>query len=328
MERRHNYLGHLDSSGQGSFPEGWRFPLVEGHHDPNDELSILHWNAVTFVYRVEDNLNHPQTVNVVGDMNGSRNSIPLERVRNSRYWAVTVQLASRRVYDYLFLVDGLPVLDPVNTRRRTDATLHNPRPGARDAQWSFFWTDYCQDSVVFELWETILLQRLTNHILPFNSLESRIFLQNFDPSKQGASEGRLYRLDLAMGVVNFIDKLLAGAERHHLASYKTCLQLINAILRSRNSYQEPRDVPEEMYVRLYNEMASNEVPAWDYSRYANPSFFLGLLRRHTFTGAFSHPKYGGNTGCYAWDYLAERFPPFEWRLGVEKPWGISEEYFG
>lgn len=327
-DRRHNYLGHLDGTGQGRFPEGWRFPLVEGYRDPAEVRSIVDWNEVTFVYRVEDNANHPHSVRVIGGMNGPRDPIPLTRVGSSRYWAVAVKLPTRRVYDYLFLVDGQPVLDPINTRRRAYRTLHNPRPGAIDEQWSYFWTDYCQTHVVLETWEGILLQRFTRHILPFNSLESRIFLQNLDSSRLGASAGRLYRLDLAMGVVNYIDKVLAGAERHHLAGYRTCLQIINGLLRSRNPYQEPRDVAEEMYELLYREMASNTVPGWNTQRYANPSYFLGLLRRHTFTGAFCHPKYGGNAGAYAWDYLTERFGPFDWRQGVEKPWGTSEEYFG
>lgn len=327
-DARHNYFGHLTSPNQGRFPEGWRFPVVEPFFDPNNEQAILDWNLVTFVYRVEDNANHPQTVSVIGDMDGSRNPIALARIESSRYWAVTVRLPSRRIYDYLYLVDNLPVLDPVNTRHRLAANIHNPRPQGSDERWSYFWTDYCTQPVTFELWEQILLQRLTNHILPFNSRESRIFLENLDPSKLGGSRGRVYRLDLSLGVVNYIDKLLAGPEQHQRAGYKACLAQINTLLRQRNPYQEPRDVPEEMYVALYNDLASNNVPGWNFNAYANPSYFLRLLRRHTLMGAFSHPKYGGNSACYGWDYLAERFPPFDWRQGVEKPWGTSTDYRG
>ena len=48
----------------------------------------------------------------------------------------------------------------------------------------------------------------------------------------------------------------------------------------------------------------HSLSGWDYSRYQSPRFFLQLLRRHTYTGAFSHPKHGGNAGAAGWAYLA------------------------
>jgi hypothetical protein len=327
-EPRHNYFGHLTAPNRGRFSEGWRFPVVAPFFDPARKRAILEWNIVTFIYRTDDDQPAPQTVAVVGDMEGSRRPLPLHRVEQSRYWATTVRLPTRRVFDYLFLVDQVPTLDPVNTRVRPSDRRHFPRPDRSDEQWSYFWTDYCAEALTFESWEQVLLQRLTSHILPFNSLESRIFLGNLDPSKAGASGGKAYRLDLEMGVVNFIDKLLAGAEQHQRSGYKTCLAQINSLLRQRNPYQEPREVPEEMYVQLYQDLATNQIAGWDFSAYSNPSYFLKLLRRHTLMGAFSHPKYGGNSACYAWDYLAERFPPFNWRQALEQPWGSNPDYCG
>jgi len=36
------------------------------------------------------------------------------------------------------------------------------------------------------------------------------------------------------------------------------------------------------------------VNGWDTADYGSPRYVLDLLRRHSFTGAFCHPKYGGN----------------------------------
>jgi hypothetical protein len=59
-----------------------------------------------------------------------------------------------------------------------------------------------------------------------------------------------------------------------------------------------------------------------------------MLRRHTITAAFSHPKYGGNAGGAAWDYLSARYRDangrtlFDWARAIEPPLGASTEYRG
>jgi hypothetical protein len=133
--------------------------------------------------------------------------------------------------------------------------------------------------------------------------------------------------DQSVGVVNFIDKLLAKEENHHLIDYKICLDLINRLLRQRNPFIEPEKMSKEMYIELYNQMASGTVPGWNYGRYGNPRYFLQLLRRHSYTGAFSHPKYGGNVGATGWAYLASRYP-FQWQKALEPPLGINADYRG
>jgi hypothetical protein len=93
-------------------------------------------------------------------------------------------------------------------------------------------------------------------------------------------------------------------------------------------------MPKEMYRDLYEQMATGSVPDWDYQRYNNPRYFLQLLRRHVFTGAFSHPKYGGNIGATGWAYLEEKYRDdrgqtlFNWRRIIEKPLGVSADYHG
>jgi hypothetical protein len=124
--------------------------------------------------------------------------------------------------------------------------------------------------------------------------------------------------------------------------------LIDRLLRQRNPYEEPGRIATSFYAELYDQLAGTApIPGWDYSRYGNPRFFLQLLRRHTYTGAFSHPKYGGNAGAAGWAYLAAnlRDPQsgslpvqtadagpspsyFDWAHGLERPLGRNPEYHG
>ena len=169
-----------------------------------------------------------------------------------------------------------------------------------------------------------LIDRLVRQILPFNDDEARNYLER---GAKAAGVANLHRLDISVGVANYIDKLLAREERHQLPGYQNCLAMIARILRKRDPGTELESIDELHFQRLYADMADpNRVQTlvadgWDIARYGNPSYFLYLLRRHAWTGAFSHPKYGGNSGGMAWAYLAERFKTsadnpvsaFDWR---------------
>ena len=230
---------------------------------------------------------------------------------------------------YKFMVDGQSRLDPINPQR---VMLDDGKT------WSRFFTQLCTVPITFERWEMALLARITSHILPFETKEGRNFLARFYDSLDRRSKdtqfAHAYRLDQPVGVVNFIDKLLAREEGHHLVDYRTCLAEIDRILRRRNPYLEPAIMPVEMYRDLYDEMSRDQVDGWDRGRYESPRYFLQLLRRHTFTGAFSHPKYGGNAGASGWAFLEERYRDeeghslFQWRRIVERPLGENAEYHG
>jgi Gluconate 2-dehydrogenase subunit 3 len=137
-----------------------------------------------------------------------------------------------------------------------------------------------------------------------------------------------------VGAVNFIDNILAKEENHHLVDYKLSLKQIDRVLRKRNPFIEPSDMSKELYIDLYNEMATNKVDGWNYDQYSSPLYFLQLLRRHTYTGAFSHPKYGGNVGASGWAYLSERYRDaegqtlFDWQKAIEQPLGTNNDYRG
>ena len=321
---RHNFYGTLDGQPRAAVSESWRFPIVDAHD--GDEPDADEWNDVTFVYKPGPDTREPITVALLTTAHILYDPIPLARVESSAYWACSLKVRKGRQERYRLLVDGTSSLDPINPQTVTLPT---------GEVWSSFFTWAYNQPITFERWELAILDRLTRHILPFCTPEAENFL------KRHANEGNsrhLYRLDVSVGVSNFIDKLVAREERHRRYAYKTCLEMIDRILRTRYIGRDPEFVEESGYVRLYDEMAHG-APAlfadgWDPMRYSNPAHFLTLLRRHAVTGAFAHPKYGGNAGAMAWAYLSERYRAadgstlFAWPKAIEKPVGTSDEYLG
>jgi hypothetical protein len=312
--------------------ESWCFPIVDSYSDGVNFEASYSYNTVTFVY-ASPGQPLPQNVAVIGTFAHLYEPIPLRRVKfidtDTRYYALAVVVPKGQVHTYKFIVDGEIKLDPINPQR---VVLDNGKT------WSRFFTHLCTQPLSFERRELDLLNRLTEQILPFRTTEGRHFLdlfyQGLSRQAKQTQYAYAYRLDQPIGVVNFIDKVLAKEEHHHLIDYRICLRLIDRLLRSRNPYTEPVDMDKEMYIELYTEMESNNINGWDYEQYNNPRYFLQLLRRHIYTGAFSHPKYGGNVGAVGWAYLEDRYKDnngqtlFNWRRAIEKPLGINSDYHG
>jgi hypothetical protein len=334
---RHNYGQYAGDDPRARIAEAWRFPIVDSYYDGVSLESSQRFNIVTFVYANRDGV-PADAIAVIGTFADLCTPIPLRQVADSIFWSVTTVVPKGQWHRYRFLIGSRGILDPVNPQRvaLTDGT-----------EWSRFFTDYCTDILCFERWETALLERLTSHILPFRTTEGQRFLNiyynNLDRQSKVTQYARAYRLDQPVGVVNFIDKILAREESHRLADYKICLEMIDRALRLRDPFEDPDRMPAQLYAELYDQMAGGSVAGWDYSRYSNPRFFLQLLRRHTHTGAFSHPKHGGNAGAAGWAYLANnlidpttgRLPDpvttpayFDWGHGLEAPLGRNAEYRG
>ena len=325
-EPRHNFGQFEADDARGQVAESWRFPLIDGHSDGIDFDAAYQHNEVTFVYRAEPT---PTQLAVVGTFANLWQPIPLRRIGDTPFHCMSVVVPKGEVHRYKFLVDGTSVVDPINPQREA---LDN------GAIWSRFFTQLASEPVSFERWEIAILARLTAHILPFETADAANFLSRFydhlDLQARSAQYAHAYRLDQPVGVVNFIDKLLAREENHRLIDYRICLREIDRVLRLRNPYVEPHRMSKEMYRALYEQMAAGAVPGWDHGRYGSPRFFLQLLRRHAFTGAFSHPKYGGNAGAAGWAYLEDKYRDdqgrtlFDWRRVLEKPLGTSADYHG
>jgi hypothetical protein len=337
---RHNYGQYANDDPRARISEAWRFPVIDSYFDGKDYTASYAFNIVTFIYTNRDG-NLGNQISVLGTFSNLYSAIPLTQVDNSVYWAVTVVVPKGQWHRYKFLVGSRSVLDPINPQQIT-------MPDG--SQWSRFFTEFCTENLSFERWEILLLERLTDRILPFRTTEGQRFLDiyysSIDRQSKDSQYLRAYRLDQPVGAVSFIDKILAKQESHRLLDYKICLELIDKILRLRNPYQEPSQMPVGMYDDLFADLAADDgrsLQGWDYSRYASPKFFLGLLRRHAYTGAFAHPKHGGNTGAAGWAFLAQNLrdpatgslpspgkvsPYFDWERALEPPVGRNNEYRG
>jgi hypothetical protein len=314
---------------QGAVSESWRFPLIAPYPEAAANGEVL--NSVTFVY---DARRAPAaSVGVLGTFATLYESVPLEPVtwqaEATGYFALSLLVPEGEMHTYRFVVDGAVVLDPINPQR---AVLDD------GVEWSRFFTDNCRQPLCFERWQFALLERLVSHILPFRTKAGQDFLNRYyfgaGRPERDLDLARAYRLDDQVGSVNYIDNVLAREESHRLPDYKVCLSIIDRVLRLRNPFIEPARMPRDMFVELYEQMAEDDVPGWDYPRYASPRFFLQLLRRHAYTGAFCHPRYGGNAGGAGWAFLAERYTDaqgktlFDWRQALEAPLGNNPQYRG
>jgi Gluconate 2-dehydrogenase subunit 3/Glycogen recognition site of AMP-activated protein kinase len=328
LSPRHNFGQFQATDHRARISEAWRFPIIDSYSDGVDQAASYAFNEVTFVHGLPW-LPPPNAVGIVGTFASLHEPIPLRRIAATPFFTCTLKIPKGEVHTYKFIVDGVPTPDPINPQR---VTLENGR------EWSRFFTHLCSQPVSFERWELALLDRLTTHILPFRTVEGENFLERFyfgaDKASKDTQYAHAYRLDQPVGVVNFIDKLLAREESHHLLDYKICLGEIDRVLRARNPVVEPWKASRELFVELYDQMWAGAVGGWNDANYGNPRYFLQLLRRHTFTGAFSHPKYGGNAGAAGWAYLEERFreadggTAFDWRRITEQPLGSEPIYRG
>lgn len=318
---------------RGASSEPWRFPIVDTCPNRSGSGADQEHNRVTFVWDARDG--RPSSVEVTGSCMTDGQPVQLVPValpegRPTGFLAATVAVPFGEVHTYRFLVDGVPTLDPVNPQRvRLDNGVERSR----------FFTWYCTQPMVLERHERALVQRLTSHILPFRSGEGETFLRRHYHALDKASKTHevplAYRLDEAVGAVSYIDALLAREEAHRLMDYRLALGQVRRVMAIRHRGVPIATLPREAFVDLYAEMASDNVPGWDRNVYGSPAFFLRLLRRHTFTGAFSHPRYGGNASAVGWAFLAERHRDvasgatlFDWQRSIEKPWGRSPDYHG
>jgi hypothetical protein len=331
---RHNYGQYVNPNDpRGAIAEVWRFPIIDSYRSENGSDDDHKFNGVTFVYPGLRGA-PPKNVGVVGTFAALYDVIPLQPVKApdgepTGYFAVTLKVPKGELHVYRFVTDGIAVNDPVNPQ---EMLLDNGQI------WSRFFTHLCTQPVSFEQWELEILNRLTDHILPFRTPDAQNFLTRFydsaDKNAKQVQYAHAYRLDQPVGVVNFIDKLVAREEAHHLVDYKLCLRIIDNVLSSRRPNVARTAWDKEAYIELYEQMSQDNVPGWDRGSYSSPRYFLQILRRHTYTGAFSHPKYGGNVGAAGWAYLEETYrdanggSAFDWARALEPPLGRCSDYFG
>lgn len=330
-EPRHDFGQYEPGDARAAICEAWRFPVIDAHWDGVSASTSYPYNDVTFVY--DGRPSTPRAVAVVGTFAPLHTPLPLRPLlftdEPTGLFATTVRVPKGQVHTYKFAVDGGWRLDPVNPQR---AVLDNGE------SWSRFFTDACAVPLSLNRGERDILRRLVAHLLPFRLDENRRLIRGVYESLDRAARQEefplAYQLDDEVGTVNYIDKLIARQERHHADDYHTCLKIIGDILRSRFGGLDPTSAPPDMYADLYRQMETEKVDGWDYTRYGSTRFFLLLLRRHAMTGAFAHPKHGGNSGAAGWMYLESRFRDtdgrtlFDWRGALENPLGHNTDYRG
>jgi hypothetical protein len=327
----HNFGQYADGDPRAAICEAWRFPIIDSFYDATSAATSYGFNDVTFVY--DGRGSAPRQVAVVGSFGELYQPIPLAPLRflgtDTELLSVTARVPKGQVHTYKFVVDGRARVDPVNPQL---TTLDNGQ------QWSRFFTDGCQVPLELSRRERDVLGRLVRHLLPFRLPENRVFISGvyngLDRSAREEQFPLAYRLDEEVGVVNYIDKVVSREERHNADDYHTCLSLIDGLLRARHGGLDPATLPGEVFDDLYAEMGTDHVDGWDTGRYGSPRFFLLMMRRHAMTGAFVHPKHGGNSGAAGWSYLEDRFTDeagqtlFDWRRAIEAPLGHNTDYRG
>jgi hypothetical protein len=251
-DARHNYGQYDTDDPRATISEAWRFPIVDAYYDGKDYEASHAFNIVTFIY-VNRNGRLGSDISVLGTFADLFSPVPLSQVEDSIYWAVTVVVPKGESHRYKFMVGSRAMLDPVNPQKTISSD---------GSQWSRFFTEYCTDSLSFERWEILILERLTNHILPFRTTEAQRFLNIYynglDRQDKDSQYARVYRLDQPVGATNFIDKILTRQEAHRLLDYKICLEQIDRVLRLRDPYEEPSKMPATAYEQIYNDLASDD----------------------------------------------------------------------
>jgi hypothetical protein len=321
---RHNFGQYSAQDPRGLICEAWRFPWITSHGGATDTEQP---GEVTFIFRRGQ---RTDTVRVWGTFCGLLYPLDLTPVGETLYSALTVLVGTRQLHYYRLQVNGQMQPDPINPQRERRAD---------GIEWSRFFTQGCVIPLTFSRSEWVIVDRLSREILPFHTEAGARFI-----GSQQKSDADFYRLDESVGVANYIDKVLAREEAHLLRDYRTCLAIVSQLFRSRYPGYEPEELPRETYLGLYTEIADAWkaqrggdppllVSDWDYLAYPQPWRFLQHLRRHAMTGAFCHPKYGGNLGAAGWAYLSERYQAdgvtlFDWARSIEKPLGRSEQYRG
>ncbi len=330
-EARHDFGQYEPGDPRAKIADAWRYPIIDSYYDGASMDASYGFNCVTFVY--DGRVTPASEVAVTGSFTELYDPVALAPVRflgePSGLWSLSLRVPKGQIHTYKLRVDGAWKVDPINPQV---VTLDNGK------QWSRFFTEGCQIPLTLGRRERELLGRIVAHLLPFRSGENSKFIRGlYESLDRGERERQFplaYRLDEEVGVVNYIDKVIARAERHNADDYKDCLSIIEGVLRSRYPGRDPVTLPSDAYADLYGEMANDDVAGWDKARYGSPRYFLLLLRRHAMTGAFVHPRHGGNSGTAGWAYLETRFRDadgnslFDWRQAMEAPLGRNEDYRG
>ncbi len=102
------------------------------------------------------------------------------------------------------------------------------------------------------------------------------------------------------GVVTFIDRQLTGPYRRHQKAYRSGIERVNALCRTRFG------------VELARATGAQRLEIAGALEQQDPEFFE-LVRRHTLQGFYGSPRHGGNRDAVSWRMLGLPEPPLRGR---------------
>ena len=108
------------------------------------------------------------------------------------------------------------------------------------------------------------------------------------------------------GVVNFIDRQLAGPYKRFRKIYQEGLAGVNqtsTLLYQRRFVDLPSDMQTDLLTRLETNVVPNSI--WHNN---SPSEFFRLISDHCMQGYYGSPRHGGNQNLAGWRMLGINYP--------------------
>ncbi|MCL5743598.1 MAG: gluconate 2-dehydrogenase subunit 3 family protein, partial [Acidobacteria bacterium] len=114
------------------------------------------------------------------------------------------------------------------------------------------------------------------------------------------------------GVVNFIDRQLAGFYREHQETYRRGIAGVDesslTLFHARFA-----DLSSERQTAVLVAMEKNRAPGESWKQLPAKTFF-DLIVSHTMQGFYGSPRHGGNRDAVSWRMLGVPVPPVRGRL--------------
>jgi gluconate 2-dehydrogenase gamma chain len=118
------------------------------------------------------------------------------------------------------------------------------------------------------------------------------------------------------GVVDFIDRQLAGGQKDRRETYRQGLEALDrTALRAHGG--RFADLAPDLQTELLQQVEQGRIDGTDWTGVVPASFF-SLLVDHTMMGFYGDPRHGGNRGRASWKMVGLPDPPIRGRLHETK----------
>jgi gluconate 2-dehydrogenase gamma chain len=120
------------------------------------------------------------------------------------------------------------------------------------------------------------------------------------------------------GVIEFIDRKLAGYHRRYQSLYRAGLQGVreSCVILFKKEFI---DLPQAQQDELLRHLESNQAPGAVWSKVSASDIFNRLVE-HTLEGFYGGPRHGGNREAASWHMLGLPTPPVRSRRPLNADW--------